>query len=382
VRARNKTTAAAVDLYERHDMIVNASASRAFARIGRGVYHGREKTGGKDQDMDDIGDLPRFELTRLDAQGAADDGADVIAGLGGPRKSLPCKYFYDARGSELFERICATAEYYPTRTERAILEACAGDIAEATGAAELVELGSGSARKTRVLLEAYSARAPEVHFAPIDVSGDMLVESARELIARYDDLTIRGIAGTYEDALAALHPAPHDRRMFLFLGSTIGNFTEDERGAFLARIHAAMAPGDFFLLGFDRVKDAAILHAAYNDAEGATAAFNRNILAHLNARFHGDFRPGRFRHVALWNADESRIEIYLESDRAQAARLDDIELDAAFESGERIHTEISRKFEPDAVAAELAGLGFVRRAEWTDARDWFSLMLFGRGEAA
>lgn len=332
--------------------------------------------------MDDIGDLPRFELTRLDAPGAADDGADVVAGLRASNKSLPCKYFYDARGSELFERICATPEYYPTRTEHAILEACAGEIAEATGTAELVELGSGSARKTRVLLEAYSARAPEVHFAPIDVSGDMLVESARDLIARYDDLTIRGIAGTYEDALAALHPAPDERRMFLFLGSTIGNFTEDERGAFLARIHDAMAPGDFFLLGFDRVKDAAVLNAAYNDAEGATAAFNRNILAHLNARFHGDFRPGRFRHIAQWNGDESRIEIYLESDRAQAARLDDLDLDVTFDTEERIHTEISRKFEPEALASEMAGLGFAPSAEWTDPREWFSLMLFARGEAA
>jgi L-histidine N-alpha-methyltransferase len=329
--------------------------------------------------MASIVDLPRFQLTRLDHAEAADDGADVVAGLTASAKWLPCKYFYDARGSELFERICATPEYYPTRTERAILKARAGEIAEATGPVEIVELGSGSAVKTRLLLEAYSARAPQVHFAPIDVSGEMLAQSARALIARYDDLTIRGIEGTYEDALAALHPAPEGQRMFLFLGSTIGNFNEDERAAFLRHIYAAMQPGDFFLLGCDRIKDEAVLHAAYNDAEGVTAAFNRNMLAHLNARFHGNFRPGRFRHVAFWNAETSRIEMHLESDRAQSARLDDLDLDVTFAVGERIHTEISRKFDAEDLRQELSSLGFGPRAMWSDEKDWFSLMLFARG---
>ncbi len=322
---------------------------------------------------------PRFQLTRIDHAETADDGADVVAGLTAAQKWLPCKYFYDARGSELFERICATPEYYPTRTERSILKAYAGEIAEATGPVEIVELGSGSAVKTRLLLEAYSARAPQVHFAPIDVSGEMLADSARALIARYDDLTIRGIEGTYEDALAALHPAPDGRRMFLFLGSTIGNFNEDERAGFLRHIHAAMLPGDFFLLGCDRIKDEDVLHAAYNDGEGVTAAFNRNMLAHLNARFHGDFRPSRFRHVAFWNTGASRIEMHLESDRDQSARLDDLDLDVAFQAGERIHTEISRKFDVDALRDELSALGFVPRATWSDEKDWFSLTLFSRG---
>ncbi len=328
--------------------------------------------------MDTASDAPRFELTRLDDESEGDDGADVIAGLSAARKSLPCKYFYDARGSELFERICATPEYYPTRTERAILEAHADEIAEATGAVELVELGSGSARKTRVLLEAYSARRPEVHFAPIDVSDSMLEESSRKLVARYDDLFIRGIAGTYESALAALHPAPEPQRMFLFLGSTIGNFTESQRARFLARIRAAMEPGDWFLVGFDRVKERAVLEAAYNDAEGYTAAFNLNMLAHLNARFHGDFDVSRFRHLAFFDADKSRIEMHLESGRAQTARLRDLDLDAGFEAGETIHTEISRKFEPDDLAAELKSLGFARAADWSDPRGWFSLMLLRR----
>ena len=190
---------------------------------------------------------------------------------------------------------------------------------------------------------------------------------------------IRGIAGTYEKALAVLHPAPQPQRMFLFLGSTIGNFTDRQRARFLGRIHGAMAEGDYFLLGFDRVKDSTVLNAAYNDAEGLTARFNRNILAHLNARFHGDFVPERFAHRAFFNEAASQIEIYLVSEGAQRARLDDLDLDVTFTDGETIHTEISRKFAPDALAQELKGLGFERVAEWTDPRDWFGVMLFGRG---
>lgn len=332
----------------------------------------------QERDMDTASEAPRFELTRLDEEAESDDGSDVVAGLSAPHKTLPCKYFYDARGSELFEKICATPEYYPTRTERAILEAHAKEIAESTGAVEIVELGSGSARKTRVLLEAYSARGPEVHFAPIDVSGSMLEESSRKLVARYDDLIIRGIAGTYEDALAALHPAPEPQRMFLFLGSTVGNFTEGQRGRFLKRIREAMEPGDWFLLGFDRVKDRAVLEAAYNDAQGYTAAFNLNMLTHLNARFHGDFAVPQFRHRAFFNERASRIEMHLVSVDAQRARLRDLDFEAAFEDGETIHTEISRKFEPDALAAELSGLGFARAHDWSDPRGWFSLMLLKR----
>lgn len=343
----------------------------------------RQNAQGKSgETMHAISDLPRFRLTRIEAAEAACDGADVIAGLGAAAKWLPCKYFCDARGSELFERICATPEYYPTRTERAILAAHAGEIAEATGPVEIVELGSGAAVKTRLLLEAYSARAPEVCFVPIDISGDMLAESARGLIASYDDLTIRGIAGTYEAALACLHPAPGGRRMFMFLGSTIGNFADDERARFLARIHDAMQPDDYFLLGFDRIKDEKILHAAYNDAEGVTAAFNRNILAHLNARHHGDFRPAHFRHVAFWNAGRARIEMHLESTRAQTARLKDLDVSAAFAGGERIHTEISRKFDAASLVAEMKTIGFGARATWSDRRDWFSLMLFASERAA
>ncbi len=328
--------------------------------------------------MDIRDDAQRFSLTHLDTADEPDDGADVVAGLRATPKTLPCKYFYDAVGSELFERICATEAYYPTRTERAILQGHADDIAAATGPVELVELGSGSAVKTRVLLRAYSAAHDEVHFAPIDVSGTMLEASSRRLVDRFDELTIRGIAGTYEAALDALHPAPAPHRLFLFLGSTIGNFDVAARTDFIARIHDAMAPGDFFLLGFDRIKDRAVLEEAYNDKEGVTAAFNLNILAHLNARFHGDFRPARFRHVAFFNDELSRIEMHLESREAQEVHLADLNLTATFGAGERIHTEISTKFSPDTLSAELANHGFTLVTNWSDPQQWFSLMLLKR----
>jgi len=321
---------------------------------------------------------PRFSLTRLDTADEPDDGADVVAGLHATPKTLPCKYFYDAVGSELFESICATEAYYPTRTERAILEAHADDIAAATGPVELVELGSGSAVKTRVLLRAYSAVNDEVHFAPIDVSGAMLEASSRRLVARFDDLTIRGIAGTYEAALDALHPTPAPRRLFLFLGSTIGNFSVPERARFITRIHDAMTPGDFFLLGFDRIKDRAVLEEAYNDKEGFTAAFNLNILAHLNARFHGNFQLPRFRHVAFFNEAMSRIEMHLERRETQVVRLDDLDFTVTFDAGEHIYTEISTKFDPDILSAELLEHGFARVTAWSDPKDWFSLMLLRR----
>jgi len=327
--------------------------------------------------MDSVRDEERFALTRLGGEDE-DDGVDVAEGLGATRKWLPCRYFYDATGSELFERICATPEYYPTRTERAILEGRASEIASLTGPCELVELGSGSARKTRVLLQAYAADADKVHFVPIDVSDGVLEESSRRLLARIEELTIRGFAGTYEQALASLHPTPAPARMFLFLGSTIGNFSDRRRRAFLCRVRDAMTDGDYFLIGFDRIKDKAVLEAAYNDAAGLTARFNRNILHHLNARFHGNFVPDRFAHLAFYDEARERIEMHLASERPQRVRLADLDLDVNMERDETIHTEISRKFDPDALASELDGLGFARTALWSDEREWFSVLLVRR----
>jgi dimethylhistidine N-methyltransferase len=326
--------------------------------------------------MELVQEAQRFQFTRLSSSSDTEDGADVVAGLAADPKTLPCKYFYDAVGSQLFERICDTPEYYPTRTERGILTRNAADIAALTGPCEVVELGSGSASKTRILLEAYSRRAEEVHFVPIDVSESILRESSRELVDRYDGLSIRGFSGTYEQALAALHPAPAPARMFVFLGSTLGNFGASERAAFMARIRGAMAPGEYFLLGIDRRKDPAIIEAAYNDAEGLTARFNLNMLSHLNRRFHGDFVVANFAHRAIYETRRHQIEIYLDSLVAQQATLLDLDLSVSLVEGEAIRTEISKKFDPGELAAEFAPLGLEHAATWSDDQEWFSLLLF------
>jgi dimethylhistidine N-methyltransferase len=327
--------------------------------------------------MELVQDAQRFQFTRLPPAEQADDGADVVAGLTSAPKTLPCKYFYDAAGSELFERICETPEYYPTRTERSILSEYAGDIAALTGPCELVELGSGSASKTRILLEAYAHNGDEVHFVPIDVSESILRESSRELVTNYEALSIRGFSGTYEQALAALHPVHAPARMFVFLGSTLGNFDIRARALFLTSVRDAMKVGEYFLLGIDRRKDPVIIEAAYNDEDGLTAAFNINMLAHLNSRFHGDFTPSNFTHRAFFEPDQQQIEMHLESLTTQDVRLNELDLDVNIAAGETIRTEISKKFEPVELTQELGTLGFSHRATWADAREWFSLMLFG-----
>jgi dimethylhistidine N-methyltransferase len=326
--------------------------------------------------MELVNELQRFQFTRLAPGAEAEDGADVVAGLTSTPKSLPCKYFYDAAGSALFERICETPEYYPTRTERSILTRHAGDIAALTGPCEIVELGSGSASKTRLLLDAYAEATDEVHFVPIDVSESILRVSSRDLVTRYAALSIRGFSGTYEQALAALHPAPAPARMFVFLGSTIGNFSDSERIAFVARIRDAMARGDYFLLGIDRRKDPAIIEAAYNDSQGLTARFNLNMLTHLNRRFHGDIAVDNFAHRAVYEPRRHQIEMWLESRVAQIARLADLNLSVDLARGESIRTEISKKFDPKELAREFAALGLCQVALWSDDRQWFSLVLF------
>ncbi len=329
--------------------------------------------------MELVRDAQRFQFTRLSPPADSDDGTDVVAGLLSEPKALPCKYFYDAVGSQLFERICETPEYYPTRTERGILERYAADIAAMTGPCEIVELGSGSASKTRILLEAYAEQADKVYFVPIDVSESILRESSRDLVDRFDVLSIRGFSGTYEQALAALHPAPAPARMFVFLGSSIGNFKTAERAHFMAQIEDAMAGGEYFLLGIDRRKDPAVIEAAYNDAEGITARFNFNMLSHLNRRFHGDFEVANFAHRAIYEPRRHQIEIYLDSLSDQEVTLADLGLTVGIAEGEAIRTEISKKFDPLELAAEYEGIGLHHVSTWSDDRDWFSLMLFRLG---
>lgn len=319
----------------------------------------------------------RFSLTNLaDPAQASDDGDAVIKGLTQPQKTVPVQYFYDECGSRLFERICELPEYYPTRTERLILEANAADIAALTGPCELVELGSGSASKTRLLLDAHAQCDHPLRFLPIDVSEAMLTESAIDLLAQYDDLRIQAFAGTYERALRALAPRQAPARVVMILGSTIGNFDAQERESLLDHVTAAMAQGDYFLVGFDLQKDVAVIEAAYNDAQGVTAEFNLNMLRHLNWRYGGNFIIENFAHHAFYDTGAHQIEMHLKSRCAHTVTLKELDLEIAFEADETIHTEVSRKFDREHLPAEFAAAGLEVAQIWTDPKDWFALVLF------
>lgn len=312
----------------------------------------------------------------------SDDGDDIVRGLSDAPKWLPCRYFYDARGSQLFDAICDLPEYYPTRTEEGILAAHAADVVRHTGPVDIVELGSGSARKTRLLLNAYFAAefaqpgAAPLHYVPIDISEDALRASARALLDNYRRLRISGVSGTYEQGLGAL-PAPlARRRMAVFLGSSLGNYDRAARAALFAQIAEALAPGDFLLLGTDRHKDKAVLEPAYNDAQGVTAAFNLNMLRHLNRRWGGNFVLDQFAHRAFYDEAQRRIEMHLVSRRAQTVALKALDLAVDFQSGESLRTEISCKFELAALLNECRPHGFAPIASWSDPRRWFTVSLF------
>jgi len=325
--------------------------------------------------------LPQVRIRALDLGAAEPDGADVVRGLGARPKTLPPKYFYDAQGSRLFDRITTLPEYYLTRTEQLILSDCARRLGALVGAADLVELGCGSARKTRTIIEALleqiAPKAPLL-YVPIDVSEAALEEGAAGLSAAFPRLAVSGLVATYEAALAELPPRLAPRRLMMFLGSTIGNLDHAESAAFFASVAAALEPGDALLLGFDLAKTPGIIEAAYNDAQGITAAFNLNMLRHLNRRFDGDFDLGRFHHRAFFNAEASQIEMHLVSDDAQAVRLRRLNLAARFEPGETIRTEISRKFRFADMAATVAAQGFRLEERWSDEQEWFALALFRR----
>jgi L-histidine Nalpha-methyltransferase len=307
-----------------------------------------------------------------------DDGSDVIQGLTQTPKTLPCKYFYDDRGSELFEQITDLPEYYPTRTEQAILETYVSEIIALTGACELIELGSGSSRKTHTLLTAYSQLPDPLHYYPIDVSAGILRSTALDLLATYPQLNVCGVAGTYERALENLPPRIIENRLLMFLGSTMGNLDDRSRDIFLTQVQQALQPGEFFLLGVDLQKPIEILEAAYNDAQGVTAAFNLNVLCHLNDRFDGNFNLDRFAHLAFFNSTASQIEMHLKSSIDQTIKLKALDLEISFKAGETIHTEISRKFNISALADTLADHALQPLKVWTDPQAWFGLILCQR----
>ncbi len=321
---------------------------------------------------------PRLRWTEFEHDENPDDGSEVVAGLTATPKTLPYKYFYDDRGSELFVEITRQPEYYPTRTERWILDTHAPDIAATAGAGELLELGSGAADKTRSLIAAMIERGGTLRFLPIDVSGGILRESSRELLETYRDLEIWGLIGTYHQALRGLPEAERGRRLLIFLGSSIGNMTDEEVEGFLDETRAALDPGDHFLVGFDLQKPVEVVEAAYNDRAGVTAAFNLNMLRHLNSRFDGDFDTGRFAHRAFYDRRAHQIEMHLESLADQRVRLAALDLEVDFAAGETVRTEISRKFDPPTVDRRFAARGFAPEARWTDPDGWFALALFAR----
>jgi L-histidine N-alpha-methyltransferase len=299
--------------------------------------------------------------------------SDVLTGLTATPKTLPPKWFYDARGSELFEAITRLPEYYPTRAEREVLAARADEIAELTGAHTLVELGSGSSEKTRLLLDALRRRGTLREIVALDVSDSALEASVAELRADYAPATVHGVVGDFTRHLALL--PGDDPRMVAFLGGTIGNLVPAERAKFLSALRDDLETGEWLLLGTDLVKDPATLVAAYDDAAGVTAEFNRNVLRVLNRELDADFDVPAFEHVARWDDKEEWIEMRLRATRAMEVHVRALDLTVPFEAGEELHTEVSAKFRPARVTAELAEAGFSLTRWWTDSEGRFGVSL-------
>lgn len=296
---------------------------------------------------------------------------EVRDGLSRELKELPPKYFYDERGSRLFDTITTLPEYYPTRCEREILNRRAPEIVAETGAGELVELGSGTASKTRALLYAMAGAGTLRRYVPFDVDPSVVEACAEELTELYPGLAVHGVVGDFGRDLDRI-PAGNGR-LFAFLGGTIGNLYPDERAEFLARVAGLMTSDDRLLIGTDLVKDRAVLEAAYNDSAGVTAEFNRNVLRVLNESLDADFDPAAFEHVAFFDEANSWIEMRLRAKGAQTVRIEGAELEITFEDGEELRTEISAKFTRDAVDRELSAAGMRLDDFHTDDRGLFGL---------
>ena len=316
----------------------------------------------------------------LDAVVHLDPGAlgrqmadDVRAGLAATPRTLPPKYFYDARGSELFDRITRLPEYYPTRAERSILDARVDEIAALTRAETLVELGSGTSEKTMLLLRALDQEGSLLRFVPFDVDPAVLKDASAAVAEAFPGVEVEPVVGDFERHLGDLPRYP--RRMVAFLGSTIGNLDPGQRATFLAGVRSTLADGDTFLLGTDLVKSPERLVAAYDDAEGVTAAFDKNVLSVLNRDLSADFDPDRFEHVAVWDAQHEWIEMRLQSVRDQRVVVRELDLVVDFTAGEQLRTEISSKFRREGVEAELAAAGFRLTQWWTDPDGDFALSL-------
>jgi L-histidine N-alpha-methyltransferase len=301
---------------------------------------------------------------------------DVREGLCGSPKQLPPKYFYDSRGSQLFEQITALPEYYPTRAEQTILDRFADEIVDRVRPQEIVELGPGSARKTNSLLDPMVDGGHGSRYVPVDVSEAAVQESAERLTNEYGSLSVHGIVGDFERHLDHV-PRNGHRRLVAFLGGTIGNFDRAERQTLLRTVRAELGPEDRLLVGTDLVKDRSRLEAAYNDSAGVTAEFNRNVLNVINANLDGDLEPERFEHVALYDERHEWIEMRLEARERHTARIETLDMEVSFEEGEHIRTEISCKFTPSRLLEELAGAGLELHGLFTDPERLFALSLAG-----
>jgi len=299
--------------------------------------------------------------------------ADVRRGLTADAKSLPPKYFYDDRGSELFDAICDLPEYYLTRTEHALLARVAGDVIALAAPQQLVELGSGVSRKTRLLLDALTASQPAPWYVPVDVNETVLRNSAQALRRAYPTLGVHGLVADFEPGLPPLPSAA--RRLVGYLGSSIGNFVPPADARFLRAVAARLQPGDCLLLGVDQVKDVAVLEAAYDDAAGVTAEFNRNVLRVINRTLDADFVPEEFDHVARYDVEDAHIDMYLRAQRPLRVRIGALGLEVQFGGGEMIHTETSRKYTRASAEAMLRSGGFRPEGWYVSPDGAFALAL-------
>jgi L-histidine N-alpha-methyltransferase len=327
--------------------------------------------------------LARSASVRIDSYLSDDDerslAYDVLDGLTRPFKEIPPKHFYDARGSALFERICELPEYYPTRAEREILTARADEIVQATGAGELVELGSGSAEKARILLGAMSAAGTLRRYIPLDVSERALEAAAVELVEQFEELTVHGVIGDFERHLDRVpRRVSGPSRIVALLGGTIGNFLPGTRRRLLRSLAALLGPDDRLLLGTDLVKDPAVLEAAYDDAQGVTAEFNRNVLHVINRELDADFTPEAFDHLAFYDRAHEWVEMRLRAARPCTVLVAALGLRVEFAAGEELRTEISAKFTRARVEQDFRAVGLELEGWYTDRERRFALSLARR----
>jgi L-histidine N-alpha-methyltransferase len=300
---------------------------------------------------------------------------DVLDGLTKPFKEIPPKHLYDSRGSDLFEQICALPEYYPTRTELSILSDRVQEVVEETGATELVELGSGAADKARILLDAMAAAGTLESYVPFDVSEQVIRDAAQQLVQEYDGLHVHGVVGDFERHLERVPATGGDARIVALLGGTIGNFPPGTRRRFLRKVRPLLGPDDRLLLRTDLVKDPAVIEAAYDDPQGVTAQFNRNVLHVINRELDADFIPDAFEHIAFFDRQREWVEMRLRAQRPCSVMIKAIGLRVEFAAGEELRTEISAKFTRSRVAADFKAAGLQLAGWYTDPEQLFALSL-------